>query len=145
MERVGRDGADLVIAKVTELTHLVSSLVYSRKSSGRLHMCLDYKDLNTAIIILIKGSHIGGNHTQVCQCNHVFETWCPSFVLVHIIRHLTARLADISPGDSPLDWICEPRRVQQWMDDILEWCLGTTSIQMTSLCLVKPRSTMTRT
>ena len=38
-----------VIAKVTEPTDWVSSLVYSRKSNGRLRVCLDPKDLNKAI------------------------------------------------------------------------------------------------
>ncbi|XP_048257540.1 uncharacterized protein K02A2.6-like [Haliotis rufescens] len=38
-----------VIAKVTEPTDWVSSLAYSRKASGKLRVCLDPKDLNTAI------------------------------------------------------------------------------------------------
>ena len=43
MERLG------VISKVTEPTDWVSSLVYSRKSNNKLRICLDPKDLNTAI------------------------------------------------------------------------------------------------
>ncbi|XP_014679079.1 PREDICTED: RNA-directed DNA polymerase homolog [Priapulus caudatus] len=43
MEQMG------VITKVTEPTDWVSSLAFSRKSNGRLRVCLDPKDLNTAI------------------------------------------------------------------------------------------------
>ena len=43
MENIG------VIAKVTAPTEWVSSIVCSRKSSGRLRICLDPKDLNEAI------------------------------------------------------------------------------------------------
>ena len=38
-----------VISKVTEPTDWVSSLAYSRKSDGRIRICLDPKDLNSAI------------------------------------------------------------------------------------------------
>ena len=38
-----------VITKVSEPTDWVSSLVYSRRSSGKIRICLDPKDLNTAI------------------------------------------------------------------------------------------------
>ena len=38
-----------VIEKVEEPTDWVSSIVYSRKSNGKLRICLDPKDLNTAI------------------------------------------------------------------------------------------------
>ena len=38
-----------VIEKVEEPTEWVSSIVYSRKSNGKLRICLDPKDLNTAI------------------------------------------------------------------------------------------------
>ena len=38
-----------VISRVSKPTDWVSSLVYSRKSSGRLRICLDPKDLNRAI------------------------------------------------------------------------------------------------
>ena len=38
-----------VISRVSQSTDWVSSLVYSRKSSGRLRICLDPKDLNRAI------------------------------------------------------------------------------------------------
>ena len=37
-----------VIEKVEEPTDWVSSIVYSRKSNGKLRICLDPKDLNTA-------------------------------------------------------------------------------------------------
>ena len=40
---------DKIIRKVDQLTELVSSLTYSRKSSGQLRICLDPKDLNKAI------------------------------------------------------------------------------------------------
>ena len=43
MERTG------VIEKVTEPTDWVSSLVYARKQSGKLRICLDPRDLNKAI------------------------------------------------------------------------------------------------
>jgi transposase InsO family protein len=43
MEQLG------VITSVTEPTDWVSSVVYTRKSSGRLRVCLDPKDLNKAI------------------------------------------------------------------------------------------------
>ena len=43
MERLG------VIKKVTEPTDWVNSAAYSRKSNGRLRICLDPKDLNRAI------------------------------------------------------------------------------------------------
>ena len=38
-----------VIERVTEPTDWVSSIVYSRKPSGKLCICLDPKDLNKAI------------------------------------------------------------------------------------------------
>lgn len=38
-----------VITRVTEPTDWVSSIVYSRKSSGKLRICLDPKDLNEAV------------------------------------------------------------------------------------------------
>ena len=43
MEEIG------VISRVSKPTEWVSSLAYSRKSSGRLRICLDPKDLNRAI------------------------------------------------------------------------------------------------
>ena len=43
MERTG------VIEKVTEPTDLVLNLVYARKQSGKLRICLDPRDLNKAI------------------------------------------------------------------------------------------------
>ena len=43
MEQLG------VISKVTVPTDWVSSLIYSRKSNNKLRICLDPKDLNTAI------------------------------------------------------------------------------------------------
>ena len=44
MEKTG------VIKKVTEPTEWVSSLVYARKQSGKLRICLDPRDLNKAIM-----------------------------------------------------------------------------------------------
>ena len=38
-----------VISRVSRPTHWVSSLAYSRKSSGRLRICLDPNDINRAI------------------------------------------------------------------------------------------------
>ena len=40
---------DKIIRKVDQPTEWVSSLTYSRKSSGQLRICLDPKDLNKAI------------------------------------------------------------------------------------------------
>ena len=48
-KRARHNGRDGVISQVTRPTDWVSTLVYSRKSSGRRRICLDPKELNRAI------------------------------------------------------------------------------------------------
>ena len=49
-KRAERDGPSSIIAKQTEPTPWVSSLMYPKKPNGKLRICLNPKDLNKAII-----------------------------------------------------------------------------------------------
>ena len=127
---------DKIIRKVDQPTEWVSSLTYSRKSSGQLRICLDPKDLNKAIkrchhrtptLEEITHELSGAKHFSKLDAKNGY--W--SVELDEESQLLTT-------FNSPLGRFCFQRMpfglvmsqdvFQQKMDQILEQCLGTIGI-----------------
>ena len=63
-----------IIAPVTEPTEWVNSMTYPVKPNGDLHICLDPKDLNKAI--MWQYYKPPRNHTQTEWSNCLLQAWC---------------------------------------------------------------------
>ncbi|XP_014663439.1 PREDICTED: uncharacterized protein K02A2.6-like [Priapulus caudatus] len=125
-----------VITKVTEPTDWVSSLAYSRKSNGKLRVCLDPKDLNEAI----KRPHYKTPTLE--EITHKFAG-ATTFSKLDA-RHgywsieLDSELSCLTTFNNPFGRFCFQRlpfglnvsqdEFQECMDNILEQCPGTTGI-----------------
>ena len=125
-----------VIERVTEPTDWVSSIVYSRKPSGKLRICLDPKDLNKAI----KRPHY---HTPTLE--EITHKLAGSVMYSKLdARHgywevqLYEESRLLTTFNSPFGRYCYKRMpfglnlsqdvFQERMDNILEHCPGTISI-----------------
>ena len=125
-----------VIERVTEPTDWVSSIVYSRKPSGKLRICLDPKDLNKAI----KRPHY---HTPTLE--EITHKLAGSVMYSKLdARHgywavqLDEESRLLTTFNSPFGRYCYKRMpfglnlsqdvFQERMDNILEHCPGTISI-----------------
>ena len=125
-----------VIERVTEPTDWVSSIVYSRKPSGKLRICLDPKDLNKAI----KRPHY---HTPTLE--EITHKLAGSVMYSKLdARHgywsvqLDEESRLLTTFNSPFGRYCYKRMpfglnlsqdvFQERMDGILENCPGTISI-----------------
>ena len=125
-----------VIEKVEEPTDWVSSIVYSRKSKGKLRICLDPKDLNTAI---------KRPHYPTPTLEEITHKLAGSMIFSNLdARHgyWSVQLDDeskrLTTFNSPFGRYCFRRLpfglnlsqdvFQERMDCILEKCPGTISI-----------------
>ena len=125
-----------VIEKVEEPTDWVSSIVYSRKSNGKLRICLDPKDLNTAI---------KRPHYPTPKLEEITHKLAGSMIFSKLdARHgyWSVQLDDeskrLTTFNSPFGRYCFRRLpfglnlsqdvFQERMDCILEKCPGTISI-----------------
>ena len=125
-----------VIEKVEEPTDWVSSIVYSRKSNGKLRICLDPKDLNTAI---------KRPHYPTPTLEEITHEFAGSMIFSKLdARHgyWSVQLDDeskrLTTFNSPFGRYCFRRLpfglnlsqdvFQERMDCILEKCPGTISI-----------------
>ena len=121
MEKMG------VTEKVTEPTDWVSNIVYSRKPSGKLRICLDPKDLNKAI----KRPHY---HTPTLEEMYSKLEARHGYWSVQLDKE--SKL--LTTFNSPFGRFCFKRMpfglnlsqdvFQERMDHILEKCSGTISI-----------------
>ena len=77
-----------IITPVTEPIEWVSSLTYPLKPDGSLHICLDPKDLNKAIIQEhYKAPTLDGNHSYIKWSQGIFQIRCKGCLLEHPSQH----------------------------------------------------------
>ena len=73
-----------VIAPVTKPTTWVSSLTYPHKPDGSLHICLDPKDLNKAIVQEHYKAHTLDEITHHFKWSYMLQqVWCKRWLLEH--------------------------------------------------------------